>query len=226
MAKIKAGGKVFQTKKKLQNYCRYVLNNQNHYKTLEGEWFLVMDDVLRMHECYKEKVGEGSYKIQVRPCMINPRNNQFFILREDGSDTDFSMYKCLKPESNSTKIKRSLREVVKSQVVMYKNKHFLNNSDNSGYVKCPVTKLKISKKSSHLDHYPLQFDEIVNLWLEDNNLTLSDIKLEVTTDNHTAAELKDCALTKSFFKFHKKVAKYRVVLDKVNLQRGRAKVDF
>lgn len=78
-------------------------------------------------------------------------------------------------------------------------------------------------KSSHLDHYPKQFDQIVHEWCSENNLVLEDIKLEDSKDNSCVNILADKDLEKNFFDYHLRVAEYRVVLNKVNLQRGKWK---
>lgn len=220
---IKAGGKTFKTKTTLTNYCKYVLNNAELNSILEGEWFEVVNDVLRMHECYSEKTKGLDYKIGVRTCFINPRNRQFFILRSDGSDTDFSFYKAMSSTSKQTRIKQILRESIKEQTIDYKDKYFLLHQDSQGYVVCPETNLKIKKKDSHIDHYPLQFDEIIKEWSFQFEIDSESIELLAPGDNATVWKFKDENILDSFVQFHEYVAAYRVVLNKVNLQRKRAK---
>lgn len=223
MSKYVFGGMTFQSKEKLTNYVKYVLNNQKRGTFLEGKWFDVVNDILKQHENYQQKVGAGEYKIGVRACSVNPKNNQFYILRQDGTDTDFSFYKALTKRSQSSKVKESLRGLIKDQMISYKEDYFNENSDSKGYCICPVTNLKITKKSSHLDHYPVQFDQIVSDWLESNNLCFDGIGILPTQDNDTHGTLADENLADSFYKYHLLNAQYRVVLDKVNLQRERWK---
>lgn len=220
---IEAGGKKFKTKQTLINYCKYVLNNADIDSFLEGEWFNVINDVLKMHDCYQGKTKNQEYKLGVRQCFINPKNRQFFIESSDGSDTDFSYYKALTSTSKQTRIKQALRSIIKDQVIDFKDNYFLQYQDKRGYVICPETNLKISKKSSHVDHYPVQFDELVKSWFEENNLDSQAIELNNPGDNGTAWIFKDVILEMSFYNYHLDNAKYRVVLDKVNLQRKKAK---
>lgn len=219
---IKAGGKNFKTKGTLQNYCKYVLNTATINTLLEGEWFRVVDDVLKMHECYDEKVGTGTYSIGVRRCSINPRNRQFYILREDGSDTDFSYRKALIHTSRLTHVKQLLRDAIKPQSSEYKDNYFAGNADRLGYIVCPETGLKVKKKDAHVDHYPVQFDEIVQSWAEKMGVDSETIAIHHPGDNATVWIMDDKALYQSFIDYHQEVATYRVVLNKVNAQRKKA----
>lgn len=222
MAIIIAGGKVFNTKAELREYCKFLLNTEP-YGLLQGNAFEVINDVLNMHHRYQEKVGYGTYNIGIRPCTVNRRNNQFYILRDDGTDTDFSYYKCLQSISKESTLKRALRHVVKYQLINYKTKYYKDNAKNN-YVICPVTKLKVKRNESHLDHYPLQFEELVSDWMVSNELTMKDIKIKPDGDNSVSWLLEDESYIESFYKYHQEHATYRVVLNKVNLQRERAKV--
>ena len=223
MSKHQYGGMCFKTKEKLENYIKFILRNQSVGTFLEGKYLDVMMDVLKNHENYESKAGKGSYKIGVRVCPINPRNRQFFILREDGTDTDFSYLKAIRPNSKATKVKKALRGLVSQQALDYKTKYFEDNADSRGYCVCPSTGLKIKYTNSHLDHYPTQFDQIVNDWCGLQGITLESIDLLPTEDNDTFAKLVDSGLTESFYNYHLDVAEYRVVLDKVNMQRGKWK---
>lgn len=48
MVEIKKGGMTFQSKEKLRNYVKYVLNNQDLDKMLEGKWLI--------GKCYQSKI--------------------------------------------------------------------------------------------------------------------------------------------------------------------------
>ena len=148
---IKAGGKTFKTKTTLENYCKFVLNNAEIGSYLEGEWELVVTDVLKMHEDFliKTNGGEG-FKVGVRKCFINPRNRQFFILRSDGTDTDFSYRKALSPKSKASYVKETLRALIKEQTNAFKDKYFEENQDSKGYVVCPETGLKLRRRTHTL----------------------------------------------------------------------------
>jgi hypothetical protein len=183
-----------------------------------------VDGVLRLHTSYQQKVGKGKYEIYTQQCTVNPRNRNFMVRREDGRTTDFSFYKALSPDNKASDVKAALRYSVQDQCIEYKDNYFSENASAKGHVICSETGLKVTKKSSHLDHYPLQFDEIVSNWFKLYKLKLSDIVLEASCDNKRQNELADAKLSESFKTYHEEVAEYRVVLAAVNLQRKKAKV--
>jgi hypothetical protein len=226
MAKIIAGGKIFKSKTELQKYCTLILKNEKLNKSLDGNSFEVINDVLKLHHNYSEKVGIGNYKIGIRECFINKRNRQFYIIRGNGTNTDFSFYKCISRPSKLTSIKSSLRESIKDQVIKYKEQLFIDNQDDNNNIICQETFSYIKRSNSHLDHYPLHFDTIVYNWLKSININLSDIELLPMQDNKAAHFLKNYNLKKNFYDYHKQNAKYRIVLDKVNLKREKSKVNF
>jgi hypothetical protein len=217
-------GKVFKSKSSLLNYLKFVLNNQDTNQDLTGEWFDAVDGVLRLHNNYQEKVGAGEYNIFVQQCTVNPRNKNFMIRREDGSTTDFSFYKALTPSNKASEVKAALRHLVQDQCIDFKNDYFEKYATGRGQVLCAETGLKVTKKASHLDHYPLQFDEIVSRWFKLHKLKLSDIQLSPHYDNQRHPTITDEYLAQTFYDYHLEVANYRVVLAAVNLQRKRAKV--
>ena len=222
---IKAGGKNFKNKTTLTNQCKYILNTAKLDTLLEGSWLELMKDVVRMHESADEKIGDGDFSVGVRVCPINPRRRrQFYILRENGTDTDFSYYKAIAGStSKDSHIKRTLRDAVKQQTIDFKNAYFKEHQDSAGYVRCEETGLKIKKREAHLDHYPKQFDEIVKDWVNKYNVKAEEVELINPGDNTTVWEMADKDLLNKFIEMHKEVAQYRVVLGKVNLQRSPAK---
>lgn len=219
---MKVGGKNFKTKTTLTNYCKYILNNADVGSVLQGEWLAVLKDVVVMHDRFEEKVKGLDYVVGVRACNVNPRNRQFYILRCDGTDTDFSYYKAIGSSSKLRRIKEALREAIRGQMIDYKDNYFAQHSDNRGYIVCPETELKMKRKDSHLDHYPRQFEEILKDWTDIHSIKSDDLVIYPAGDNTNGWLFEDQDILKSFIDFHKDVAEYRVVLNKVNLQRKRS----
>ena len=224
MGDYTVGLRSFKTKKQLQEACKVVLNGVDDTKYLSGEDFELIDYVLKMHQRYTEKVGKGSYKLYVQDCPFNPKNRHFMIEREDGSEVDFSYYKSISGFSLETRVKTLLRYSIEPQSKGYKSQYFKQNKDSQGYVRCAETGLKIKKTESHLDHYPLQFEEIVYNWFMKNKLKLKDLDIQPKHDNGYYWEILNEGLADDFIAYHRQVATYRVVLAKVNLQRSRAKI--
>lgn len=224
MAKITINGTSYSSKKVLIQACKDVLYGNKIGTALTGSDFDLINNVLKLHHDYDNKVGSSSYDIIVGHCQVNAKNNMFYINRSDGTSTDFSFYKCILPQSKVTKVKRSLKDTIRLQMMGYKGTYFEDHGDAGGILKFCVSGESVCMSNSHLDHYPKQFDEIVYDWFIINKLNVEDIELVPAGDWATAATLKDTKLEKSFRLYHKKVAKYRVVTSNVNLTRGRAKI--
>lgn len=218
-----AGGKGFKNKKDLQMCCKDILNSYE-FDTLEGEDFNIINDVFKMHPRYDEKVGGCDYIIKVETSELNPMYNQFVIERSDGEFLDFSYYKTISGYSYETKVKETLREVIIDQQKGFRLNYIFDNKDSKGYVRCQETQLKAKPKEMHVDHYPLQFEEIVEKWFLTRGLTLKTFKIYPPKGKGYKWEFEDPDLATDFYNFHLEEAKYRFVLNKVNLQRCKAKV--
>lgn len=218
-----AGGLGFKTKKDLQMYCKDILNSYEN-DTLEGEDFELVNDVFKMHPRYEQKVNGCSDKIRVETSEVNALQNQFMVYRSDGVVLDFSYYKAISGYSYETKVKETLRSVIIDQQNSFRKNFILENMDRKGYILCEETGLKMKPKEAHVDHYPLQFEEIVEEWFLTRKLTLGNFKIYPTEGKGINWEFEKPELAADFYEFHKDLAQYRMVLYKVNVQRERAKV--
>lgn len=218
-----AGGKGFKTKKSLQEYCKEILNSYE-YGTLEGEDFEVINDVFKMHPRYEQKINGCSYEIRVQTSEVNTFQNQFMVHRDDGVVLDFSYYKAISGYSYETKVKETLRSVIVCQQRSFRKNFISKNKDCRGYIVCEETGLKMKPKEAHVDHYPLQFEEIVEKWFLERGLTLNTFKIFPEEGKGVDWQFEKPEQAEDFYEFHKNLAKYRMVLYKVNVQRERAKV--
>src|SRR5207247_325445 len=69
-------------------------------------------DLLAMHPESGEKIGEGVDHFEVRK---NGSTVGFWIVRSDGSDVDFSFYKCLRAPSHEEEVRGAMRAAVVEQ---------------------------------------------------------------------------------------------------------------
>ncbi len=215
--KLEVNGWEFSSKTKLKEYCRSVLGSQPSGLPLEGKALDVVGSMFKRHTEYRQKTRGLDYFISVRQCDVNFKNNQFYIERSDGGEVAFSYTYLINMPSPDAAIKTLLRNAIREQTIVYKTEYFKENQDRSGFVICPVTELKIKRCSSHLDHYPVQFDEIVLGY----HLTEEQRQILLITEDVDAPE--KVKILDDFREHHLKVATYRVVLDKVNQQRPKYK---
>ena len=216
-------GYQFKTKTEVISYLSDVLRSYKSGDVLSGKPFNIADGVFRLHPRYKEKTKGRSYKIEIAECHVNKKNNKFMVAYCDGEFSDFSFHKALSYPSIETRVKAALRRHVDYQTIKYKEDYFASNKDSKGFILCQATNLKIKIKECHLDHYPMQFEEIVFNWISNSSLDFHDIELVYYGDDCETLILKDECLIQSFADYHKEVASYRLVLAKVNLQREKFK---
>ena len=221
----KIGSKTFATKKDLQDYVQGVLYSVRKGDPLTGIALKVVDTVFRNHPNHEDKTQGQSYKIAARTSSGPLKQyREFYIIREDGTETDFSYKTALAGKTcKITHIKHALRCIVQQQQWDAKTEYFEKYQDNKGYVVCPVTNLKVKYKESHVDHYPIKFETIVANWFKENNLTSTTFDLQDGGDNAICMVVSDKALENSFYDYHETNAKYRVILAKANLQAPQGK---
>lgn len=221
----KIGSKTFATKKELQDYLQGVLYSVRKGDPLTGITLKVVDTVFRNHPNHEDKTQGQSYKIAARTSSGPLKQyREFYIIREDGTETDFSYKTALAGKTcKITHIKHALRCIVQQQQWDAKTEYFEKHQDNKGYVVCPVTNLKVKYKESHVDHYPIKFETIVANWFNENGMSSANFEIEDGGDNAICMVVSDKVLERSFYNYHEKHAKYRIVLAKANLQAPQGK---
>lgn len=222
---IKIGSKEFKTKKALKEYVQAQMYKVKKGEPLKGIHLKVVDYIFRQHENYEEKIKDMDYTISVRTSSgMNKQYREHYIIREDGTETDFSYVKAIAGKTcKISDIKRALRAVILPQQFAAKNNYFEKHQDSQGYVVCPVTNLKVKKKETHTDHFPVKFEKIVADWFADRSLNSESFVLLDGGDNSVNMLVEDKVLEEDFCKYHETHAQYRIVLAKVNLQAARGK---
>jgi hypothetical protein len=89
---------VFKSRAALERYIKALLIEVPAGAELTGEAEEIVTDLINHHPKAAEKTGAGIKKIVVRPDQIWKKNKQFWIVRQDGTEIDFSYRKCLHGE--------------------------------------------------------------------------------------------------------------------------------
>lgn len=204
-------GKKFNSKKDAITFYRKILNSYRVNSELSNKDFKLVYSLLQNHPRAKEKIGCGVKKIIVGKGYI--KHKCFYIIRKDGSKVDFSYLKCINGNSSDfTMFSKACRKAVEKDIIFFKRKYFRRNSK----AKCQVTGKLISADTAHVDHiFPNTFYAIVKSFIEYNKIDISTIEYE--TKGIQGAMFKDKNLETKFREYHRKVAKLRIVEDKVNL---------
>src|SRR5438552_722209 len=141
------GGETFKTKKDLLERIRRVLYDYEEGQTLNTPDFTFMLDVLRLHPNVAQKIGCGAASMHVKENPVYPSKHGFWLVRTDGTGTDFSFMECLSPSSNKKKTLSAFRSAIEPYTFQFKQKFFDNASD--GTAVCEYTDELITFLNAH-----------------------------------------------------------------------------
>lgn len=197
-----------ETKKK----CSNILNSGIDNFTL-GEDFDFLCDLFKQHPRYKSKT-KGQNIVCIKVKRAGRYNTKcFYIVREDGTETDISVYTCIDGKEIKIKdINMACRDAI--DPLIYK----MRKSVKLPFV-CPVSGVIVNSMNDvHIDHYDLDFKDVVSRWIEENGGEdeiynyISD-----TNDNETVTYFVNPEIKKNFIDFHNLNTHLRAIHKQANL---------
>lgn len=198
-------------KTQTKNKIRDILYKYPYDMELNTEDAEFMTDIIKMHPKADYKIGSGIECFVIRQNYKYPTTRNFWIIRTDGSETDFSYLECISPNTKLAKFKNACRDVVKEYVIDFKCNNLTEDSV------CPITG-ELLKDNVHVDHEPPNtFDVIVNNFIKENNIDVNKVKLESYNDGESGDVFSDAILAAYFYAYHEDNAKLRLVSVKANL---------
>ncbi len=210
------GDHSFPTKKDAVEYIQGILHG-NHDRQLEPVNETFVRAILDRHPDRDSKIGCGVRSIRVVRNPDFPTTWCFWLVRIDGTSTDFSFKECLKPSTHKQKVRAALRNLVSSQVEEFKN-HFFVTRD----VKiCPLSGVEMRPSTSHVDHAAPQFVELADSWSSTEG-GYDAISLITGQDGQAIDLVKDLAKASRWYVYHQHNAVLRVVDGTANLSRSKA----
>ena len=108
----------------------------------------------------------------------------------------------------------ALRRAVENQIITYRAKH--RRMHNGKYVD-EVDRKVLAPENSHVDHYPISFARLVDMWCAEQKCSLDDIATEATVGEFNGVVMSDDAQLRSWQDFHREHAVLRVVSKARNL---------
>jgi len=204
----------FESEAKALEHFRKILNSYKLGETLKGQDYKDVEALVYNHPRYQDKIKGGIKQIVVKSDMYG--GQCFHILRTDNTFENFSYLKCIRGDASPfTLFSYACRKIVAEDMKMEKEQYFLQNQNKEGKILCPLTQKLISRKESHLDHNPVTFSVITEMFIQKMGLDLS--KVEYSKEGEYGHVLADENLKSEFLKLHRKLAKYRVIQDTMNL---------
>ncbi len=206
------------TKHVLSNRARHILHTTTPGRALGPEDFRFMAELLTRHPRADEKIGVGLLAIRVEPDPVWG-GVMFVAERRDGSSTDFSYRKCLRPTTWRGDINTASRQAVAEDIVAFKLEHFSRHGEAANQVICPLTGQRLGWLDALVDHGPpWPFRRIVDAFF--GSPFTADAPIATDCDGGATRRFVDADLAERFRQFHARVAALRVIAAAENLRIG------
>ncbi len=204
----------FESKDDCADYFKELLHKYPVESILTGDDHILLNELIKRHPCALQKIGCGVKAFKIGS-LVTAR--AFFVVRLDDSIEDFSYQKCITQPSKLSLFKKAARNTIARQVLDYKNMHYVPN------MKCPLSGMVISStKDAHIDHHPISFDQIITDFVQMNNLDIEKIPLSSRDQLQNVGDvIGDEQIADEFYKYHKQVAKFRLIHACINLTKKR-----
>lgn len=144
-----------------------------------------------------------------------------YLVREDGTKTEFSWRKCIQGEAEGELQKEALREAVAYQIIAFRDKQLMSWEA----LFCPVTGERITFDNYHVDHVtPNTFDQLAADWLRSEGISLEDVQITPSLDNEYGRRMTAPEQIASWTRFHASRAVLRMMTKEGNLRLPKHKV--
>lgn len=211
---IKLGSVTYATKTEAKASVKKLLASYSVGQQVEDwEHQMVLCDLVLMHESWKQKVGCGiaGFKVQREE---KHQSKCFWLVRVDGTSTDFSYIECFNPSSPKQKTLTAMRHAVEEQIIAFKKKAF----SSATVIACAGTGKPVTWDDCAIDHVVL-FRDLAAEFSREIGVPLEDIETEPTRDGETETLLADKDILALWLEFHQEHAQLRVTTREFNASR-------
>lgn len=214
---IEIAGENFPTKLALQERIKKILNHYPDGQHLSEKDFEFMFQVIKRHPEFELKNGVGIKAFYVRRNPVYKNTRCFWLVRFDGSNTDFSYKECLTPTSQEKKFFNACRAAIEPYTQEYKRK-FFENLKGEIYL-CPYTHQRLNFIGSHVDHKaPRTFQKIIRSFLKEYAIDVDKVKINSSAQDNTCQDtLGDVDIERLWVEYHNTHAVLQVISSKANL---------
>src|SRR3990167_3359301 len=200
-------GSVQQSIKKF----REILRKYAPSEFLNHADFIETTSLLSNHPNWEKKKGQGILKIQV--IIDQWKHKAFMVYRIDGSITDISFIIAARGKNDDIlkRIKNACRVAIKPEIFKIKDQV------KFGIDRCIFTNEILTRENTHIDHYDLSFNEVVNSWLKIFQINyvasfLNDARQDMVIED----KFTNQSLIAEFIKFHDEHTHLRAISQQAN----------
>lgn len=187
----------------LKNCCAFLKNRyeKSTQKFLPGT--SMYDFLVRFFGKYHKEWDEKTHGYDVDYFCVEPapqQSSHCFFLYIDGIGEDIGYSTIAKKYNIINDIKKACREAIKPIILDFKKKM----SKKSG-LKCPITGKELNVNNMTVHHENLEFNDIVEKWVEEHGGANKIIKyVNETVGNGTITQFTDKDLIEDFVDYHNK----------------------
>lgn len=218
------------TKKELTERCRKILESEIGTEVIGDDFTFLMTDIFPYHHRWDEKIGCGIEKIYVAMAPKDTYKKQskcFRIVRFDSSYTDISFHKCIDRRGRENvydeqlplnNIYKACRTAIQPIISAFKERV------TYPFV-CPLASniVVTCQSECHIDHYDLDFKDVVKKWLELRARYFDAIKNAIVAHEENSSDVyfNNEKIITDFQKFHNEHTHLRAVSQTSNLKRNK-----
>lgn len=214
------GGVGFTSKEAIRQYAKTILRESAPGYWLESDQLAVISDLMGWHPDADHKIGPGVDSIQVIKPVINLPGKCFLAHRVDDTSIDFSYRVCIDKSlgSNRSNAVSAFRAAILPQTIATKREMLETMCAADGLIWSSFERKWLPPDAVALDHYPVPFADILDRFLEAENIQLEAVE---TVEDGYARDVKDKALRMRWQIHHRTHAMYRLISADLNAKLGR-----
>jgi hypothetical protein len=214
MAKpVLIGDRHFPTRTAAGDACRQVLYRHQPGQPIDAADAGFLTDLLRLHPEAAIKIGAGVSRFEVR---ANPLYGGvgFWVVRVDGTATDFSFNQCLRPSDHRQRALHAMRVSIADQIIAWRDRHFA-----AGPVNCALTGVPVTAPACHVDHAEPTFLELAERFAATEGGWAS-VEVSTSPEATIGPRLTRPDQQDRWQAHHDRVASLRIVTPRANLRRA------
>jgi hypothetical protein len=188
--------------------CQQIIAATADGEIITGEVTEFLAWLVERHPGAAAKIGCGVAAFTVRRTELHTRC--FYVLRLDGTTTDFSFKSCISAPAPVTRVRAAMRRSVAAQIIEFKHE-----AVTIAPLVCAVTGVSLTWTEAHVDHAPPVFTALADEWAGLRG-GYSAIQLVSRVDGQAGRVLSE-ADAASWAEFHQEHATLRIVSRLANL---------
>ena len=201
-------------KSQLKEKAKAILNGYSlgHIFDSSSSEYKFLCRIFQGHPEFAIKVGSGIKSIYTGVGEVY-KTRCFFIDRTDGTYTDISYIRSIDGAcSKISDIKCACRSAIQPVIDDFRSTVIF------GVDTCSFTGELLVQQNTHIDHYDLTFNDLVDLWLKPLNIdSLHSLLNDSTKDNETKIYFLAEEIVNGFIAFHNEHTHLRAVSKTANL---------